>query len=169
MMALLSLRVGLARTVVAAALTAVCASPVLAQKKGDQKPDAGMNAQQQAQNQEIETVIHAADAAMAAAPAASDIPVQVTNDYLKALDKRVWVPLTLMIDQSKRQPGPVTLYLRVAPRGMTAPPAPAAPEPANPKDKKKNDKNDKNKDAKAPAPPASSYPYEDVAFMDLKP
>jgi hypothetical protein len=146
----------------------VCGTLVLAQKpKGDQKPDSAAAAQQQAQNQEIETVIHAADSAMSAPPASSDIPIQVQTDFLKAQEKRVWVPLTLSLDAAKTSGGPVTLYVRVTPRGMTAP-APPAADPAGSKDKKKNDK---SKDAKGGAPPPSgpSYPYEDVAFMDLKP
>jgi hypothetical protein len=170
MMPLSSRRFGFARATLAAGLSVMCGTLALAQKKGEQKPETGMSAQQQAQNQEIETVIHAADAAMAAPPATSDIPVQVSTDYLKALAGRVWVPLTMTIDAAKVQPGPLTLYLRVAPKGTTTPPPPPpAPEPANPKDKKKTDKNDKTKDVKAAAPAAPSYPYEDVAFMDLKP
>jgi hypothetical protein len=129
-------------------------------------------AQQQAQNQEVETVYRAADAAMAAGQAApSDIPITAQTDFLKAQAGRVWVPLTLTFDSSKTTGGPVTLYLRVTPRGMTAPPAPApgdaAAAAAKDKDKKKNDKNAKG--APAPAAPAGpTYPYEDVAFTELK-
>ena len=81
-------------------LSAVCATwstSALAQKK-DQKPDAAAAAAQQVQNQEIETVIHAADAAMAAPPATSDIPIQIQMDFLKAQAGRVWIPLTFTID-----------------------------------------------------------------------
>ena len=165
-MSLSSRGVGLARVCVAGALAFACGTLVLAQKGGkDQKPDAAAATQQQAQNQEIETVMHAADAAMAAAPAASDIPIQVQNDFLKAQAGRVWIPMTLSLDASKAAPGPLTLYLRVTPRGMAAPPP---PEPVNPKDKKKENKK-KDKDQKTAAPSGPSYPYEDVAFMDLKP
>lgn len=166
-MPLSSRGMGFARVCLAAVLSVACGTFALAQKK-DQKPDAAAAAQQ-VQNQEIETVIHAADAAMAAAPAATDIPVQIQNDFLKAQAGRVWIPLTLTIDPAKVQPGPLTLYVRVTPRGMTAPPPPAA-EPANPKDKdKKKDKNSKGNDAKAASPSGPSYPYEDLAVMDLKP
>ena len=159
------------RLVLAGALSVACGTLVLAQKpapKGEQKPDAAAVAQQQAQNQEVETVYRAADGAMSAGQAASgDIPVSVQTDFLKALNGRVWVPLTLTFDSSRTQGGPVTLYLRVTPRGMTAPPAPPAPEPANGKDAKK--KADKGKDAKtAPPPQGPTYPYEDVAFTELK-
>src|SRR5689334_6593150 len=112
-----------ARAVVAGMLTVVCGTLVSAQRpapKGDQKPDAAAMAQQQAQNQEIQTVYHMADAAMAGT-IPSDFPIQIQTDFLKAQANRVWVPLTLTLDPAKTTPGPLTLYLRVTPRGMTAP------------------------------------------------
>lgn len=162
---------GVARLVLAGALSVGCATLVLAQQKppakGDQKAADPAAA---AQQQDIEAVYRAADAAMSSGQAGTgDIPIAVQTDFLKAQAGRVWVPLTLTFDSSKTAGGPVTLYLRVTPRGMTAPPPPAVePAAANPKDAKK--KNDKNKDAKAapPAPAGPSYPYEDVAFPDLK-
>jgi hypothetical protein len=175
MMPLSSRGFGVARRVLAGVMSVACGTLVLAQRppaKGEQKPDPAALAQQQAQNQEIETVLHAADAAMAAPPAANDLPMQLQTDFLKAQGGRVWVPLTIALEPAKAVSGPVTLYLRVTPRGMTAPPPPAAtPDPAAaPKDaKKKNDKNDKGKEpVKAAAPSGPSYPYEDVAFMDVK-
>jgi hypothetical protein len=163
---------GVAGWVVTGALVVMCGTLVFAQRppKGDQKPDAAAAAQQQAQNQEIETVLHAADAAMAAAPAASDLPIQLQTDFLKAQANRVWVPLTITLDGSKLAGGAITLYLRVTPRGMTAPAPPAADAASGKDAKKKNDKN--SKDPKSPAtaaPSGPSYPYEDVAFTELKP
>lgn len=173
-MSLLSRRGGVARLVLAGALPLLCGTVALAQRpsaKGDQKPDAAAAAQQQAQNQEIETVLHAADAAMAAPPAATDLPMQLQTDFLKAQAGRVWVPLTITIDPAKLSTSAITLYLRVAPRGMTAPAPPQTPDAAGGKDKKDNKKKtDKNaKDAKSAAPSGPSYPYEDVAFPELKP
>ncbi len=157
-----------ARVSLAGVLSIVCGSLVFAQKpKNDPKADASAASAQQAQNQEIDAVRRAADGAMAAAPASSDIPITVQADFLKAQAGRVWVPLTFTLDPAKTSGGPVTLYLRVTPRGMTAPVA--APPPPDPsKDKKKNDKS-KDKNAAAPPPAGPTYPYEDVAFMDLKP
>jgi hypothetical protein len=139
----------------------------------DQKPDAAAAAQAQAQQQEIQNLVRAADAAMGGqAPPPSDFPVQWQNDFLKAQGSRVWVPLTLTIDPAKVPSGALTLYLRVVPRGMTAPPPPAAADPAaaaKDKDKDKKDKkNDKNA-AATPAPAAPNYPFEDAAFLDVKP
>ena len=163
--------VGVARVMMTGALVVVCGTIAFAQRpaKPDPKADAAAAAQQQAQNQEIQTVYHMADAAMAGQSPA-DFPIQLQTDFLKAQAGRVWVPLTLTLDPAKTTPGPLTLYLRVTPRGMTAPAAPAAaPAPdaaAKDKDKKKNDK---DKNAKpAPAAAAPQYPYEDVALLELK-
>jgi hypothetical protein len=169
MMSLPSRAFGVARLVLAGALVLPMSALVQAQqKKGDQKPDPAAVAQQQAQNQEVETVYRAADAAMSAGQAApSDIPITVQTDFLKAQSGRIWVPLILTFDPAKTAGGPVTLYLRVTPRGMTAPPAPA-PDAAAAKDKDKDKKkNDKNAKA-APVPTGPTYPYEDVAFTELK-
>ena len=135
--------------------------------KADQKPDPAAVSQQQAQNQEIEAVIHAADAAMTAPAVTTDLPIQVRTDFLKAQAGRVWVPLTLTLDP-KTTVGPITLYLRVTPHGMTAPPPPTTPEPAAAAGKDAKKKNDKNAKAAPPPPAAPSYPYEDVAFTELK-
>jgi hypothetical protein len=144
------------------------ATPASAQRpapKSDPKADAAAAAQQQAENQEIQTVYHMADAAMGG-QLPTDFPIQLQADFLKAQAGRVWVPLTLTLDPAKTAAGPLTLYLRVTTRGMAAPVAPATPEPA--KDGRDNrKKNDKDKDKAAP-PPAPSYPYADVALLELK-
>jgi hypothetical protein len=138
--------------------------------KGDQKPaDAASQAQAQAQQQEIQNLVRIADAAMSGQPAPTDFPVQFQNDFLKAQGSRVWVPVTLTLDPSKMSsPAPaLTVYLRVVPRGMTAPPPPAA-EPA--KDAKDKDKKDKKGDKNAPAAaPTVNYPFEDAQVLDAKP
>jgi hypothetical protein len=162
-------------TAAAVAIVLVCATPVGAQKspvKADQKPaiDPAAQAQSAAQQQEIQTLVRVADAAMSGQPAPSDFPIQFQNDFLKAQGSRVWVPIILTLDPAKTPSGALTVYLRVTPRGMTAPPPPgAAPAPA---DKNAKDK-DKKKDGKGTAAPAAAagpnYPFEDVSFLDLKP
>src|SRR4051812_41978213 len=92
--------------------------------KADQKPDAAGQAQAAAQQQEIQNLVRLADAAMSGQPAPSDFPIQFQNDFLKAQGSRVWVPITLTIDPAKLSSSALTIYLRVVPRGMTAP-APA--------------------------------------------
>jgi hypothetical protein len=148
----------------AGALLCACASVVaFAQKpsKADQKAEAATS---QAQQQEYATVVRLADTAMSGQPTPSDFPIQFQNDFLRAQGGRVWVPITLTIDPAKLPSAAMTLYTRVAPRGTTAPPPPAVPDK---NDKSKNDKNKKN-DKSAPVA-GPTYPYEDIAVLDLKP
>ena len=162
------------RLLVAAMLMGTCAVPAAQSRQGakpDQKPDPAAQAQAMAQQQEIQTLVRVADAAMSGQQPPVDFPIQFQNDFLKAQGTRVWVPITLTLDPAKLSSSALTLYLRVVPRGTTAPPAPAAPAAAdkNAKDNKDKDK-DKKKDAKpAVAPAGPAYPYEDVSFMDVKP
>lgn len=160
--------------IVAAAAVALWAAgvPVSAQKDKNQKPDPAAQAQAQAQAQEVQALVRIADTAMAGQPAPSDFPIEFKNDFIKAQAGRVWVPMTLTIDPSKlTNPAgeSATLYLRVAPRGMTAPPPPAAPL----SDKDSKDKKKKDKDVPKGAQPAAggpSYPFEDVSFgFEMKP
>jgi hypothetical protein len=146
-------------------LTTLAVAPVLARaprqdKKADQKQ---ADAAGQAQAQEVQNLVRLADSAMTGQQVPSDLPIQFQNDFLKAQAGRVWVPMTLTIEPDKLTTAAVTLYVRVTPRGMTAPPAAPATDPT-----KKNDK-DKKKDNKQAAPAASPYPFEDVSFLDLKP
>ena len=104
--------------------------------------------------------------------APTDFPIQYQNDFLKAQGSRVWVPIILTLDPAKTPGGPLTLYLRVTPRGMAAPAAPP-PAPPRPKEREGQDK-DKKKDPKgaapAPAPAAATnYPFEDASLLDVKP
>lgn len=163
-------------TAITAVATFALASGALAasqdKKDKNQKPDAAAVAQAQAQQQEVQSLVRIADAAMAGQPAPSDFPMQVSNDFIKAQAGRVWLPLTVSIDPAKlTTPGgePVALYVRVAPRGMTTPPAAEQPaqDPKKDKDKKK-DKNAKNAPPDAKGMP-SPYPFEDFTFMELKP
>ena len=121
--------------------------------KPDPKIDAAAQAQAMAQQQEIQTLVRLADSAMSGQTAPADFPIQFQNDFLKAQGSRVWVPIILTLDPAKVSSPALTLYLRVVPRGMTAPtaaPAPAAaPTDKNGKDSK--DSKDKKKDQKAPA------------------
>ena len=163
---------GFTRVVAAAlALALACGTLAIAQKaasKADQKPDPAAQAKAQAEQQEIQTLVRVADAAMSGQPAAADFPIQFQNDFLKAQGSRVWVPIILTLDPAKTPSGALTLYLRVTPRGMTAPPALAAAAP----EKNAKDNKDKKTDPKTPAaaaPAGPNYPYEDVSFLDLKP
>jgi hypothetical protein len=140
--------------------------------KPDPKAESAAQAQAQAQQQEIQTLVRLADSAMSGQSAPAEFPIQFQNDFLKAQGSRVWVPIILTLDPAKVASPALTLYLRVVPRGMTAPPA--APAPAAASEKSGKDSKDKKKDSKAPvtaAPPpaAAAYPYEDASVLDLKP
>lgn len=157
-----------ARVLATGILICTGALPALGQPrqapKGDQKPDPAAQAQAMAQQQEIQHLVRLADQAMSGQPAPTDFPIQFQNDFLKAQGSRVWVPITLTLDPAKVASGPMSLYLRVVPRGTTAPPAAPAPAAAD-----KNAKDNKDKNAKPPAPAGPAYPYEDASFMEVKP
>jgi hypothetical protein len=156
-------------------LCVTCGVLVSAQKpaaKADQKPDPAAGApsapQAQAEQQEIQSLVRVADSAMSGQTGPSDFPIQYQNDFLKAQGSRVWVPIILTLDPAKTPSGALTLYLRVTPRGMTAP----APPPPAAAPEKKDSKDTKKKDPKgpAPAPPAATnYPFEDASVLDVKP
>lgn len=155
--------------IVALVLTLALGTRALARTPQDRKPSDQKQAdaaQAQAQSQEVQALVRIADAAMTGQQVPSDIPIQVQNDFLKAQASRVWVPVTLTIDPAKVTTGALTLYLRVAPRGMSAPPEAPPEAKKNDKDNKKKDKPDKDNKSAAPA---SLYPFEDVSFLDLKP
>ena len=168
---------GIRRVLAAAVLSVTCGTLVLAQQKPapkDAKADAAAQAAAQAQQQEIQNLVRIADAAMSGQQAPAEFPIQFQNDFLRAQGNRVWVPITLTIDPAKVPSGALTLYLRVVPRGMTAPPPPtadpaAAPAGGKDKDKDKKDKDKKNDKSAAAAPPAPNYPFEDAAVLDVKP
>jgi hypothetical protein len=157
------------RALLTAVLPVTCGAIVFGQRPAPapaQKPDVAAQAQAQAQaeQQEIQSLVRIADAAMTGQQPPVDFPIQFQNDFLKAQGSRVWVPITLTLDPAKLSTTALALYLRVVPRGMTAPPAP--PAAADTSKDKKDDKN--KKDAKPAAPAAPAYPFEDVSFMELK-
>lgn len=161
---------GVLRALTAALLATTCATLVFADQrpKTDQKPDAAAQAAAMAEQQEIQSLVRTADAAMSGQPAPSDFPIQFSNDFLKAQGNRVWVPITLTVDPTKLSSNALTIYLRVVPRGMTAPAAPV-PAPANAKEKDKDKKDKKNDGKSAPAPAAPAYPFEDAQQLEVKP
>jgi hypothetical protein len=151
-------------TAAVVAVAVVCAPAMAAAKQSQstaaKTPDPAM----QAQVEQMQSLVRLTDSAMMGQSAPADFPIQFQNDFIRAQGTRVWVPMTLTIDPAKLSTpngGPMTIYLRVAPRGMTAPPPP--PAPADSKDKKK-------KDAKTPPPaPPSPYAFEDFAQIEPHP
>lgn len=140
----------------AVAFSSVIAAAQRPDRKGEQKSEqAALLAQQRMQ----QAVVRAADAAMAGQPAPSDFPIHFQNDFLKAQGTAVWVPFTLTMDPAKIS-GPAAVYVRVTPRGMTAPPAP-----------EKNDRKGREKKSdqkRLVAEEGPSYPYQQIEPVDLK-
>jgi hypothetical protein len=166
-----------AGTAAAAAALLVCV-PAFASGAGRQKPDdkatqaKAIDPAVQAQVEQMQSLVRLTDSAMQGQPAPSDFPIQFQNDFIRAQGSRVWVPITLTVDSSKLSNAagePMTIYLRVTPRGMTAPPPPP-PAPKDSKDQNKDSK-DQKKDAKGAPPPAppSPYAFEDFAQIEPRP
>ena len=127
-----------------------------------------------AEQQEIQTLVRVADAAMSGQSAPADFPIQFQNDFLKAQGSRVWVPIILTLDPAKTPSGALTLYLRVTPRGMTAPPPPRRPRRARQErqgqqGQRQGQEQESEGARPAPPPAAPNYPFEDVSFLDVKP
>lgn len=83
---------------------------------------------------------------------AAAVPLTWKNDFLKATNNLIYVPFVVSIEPGKMAAS-VAGYLRVAPKGATAPP---------PADVSGGKKDDKKKDA------TPTYPFEDVYFVDLR-
>ena len=164
------------RVVAALIVASLLAAPgVRAQRRGDDKKDQGKQDQSKlsdAQRQELAPLVRTVDevmktgtagtfsvtvakdgnATVAAAPDA--VPLTWKNDFLKATNNLIYVPFVVTLEPGKMGSS-VAGYLRVTPKGATAPVAPAAGDK----------KDDKKKDAKDAA---ANYPFEDVYFVDLR-
>jgi hypothetical protein len=142
----MSLRRSPAASIAAAALAVALSGPApAAQSKEDKNRQVKLD---QAQQLQMQALVSLVDGVMGGQPPPADIPVTWHHDFLKALDQKTYVPFTLSLDPAQG-PLPLTVYLRVAPSGMTAPPPP-------PKDKK---------DPNAAAP----FPFEDAYFLEARP
>jgi hypothetical protein len=140
-------------------------SALFAQKKDDKKnPQQDQNKLTDAQKTELTPLIKTIDEVMKGGSSSgtyttvvgkdntatvtasgTDAPFTWHNDFLRASNQLIYVPYIATIEPGKLTPG-VVAYLRVAPKGATAPAA--------------VDKKD---------PKANPYPFEDIYFTDLKP
>jgi hypothetical protein len=100
------------------------------------------------------------DPAGKVSPATAAGKMTLRTDFLKADNNQAYVPFVLSIDASLLPSTAAVLYLRVAPKGTTAPLVPAAG--------KETDKDAAKKPAEKPAE-KSPYPFEDAFFVDAKP
>jgi hypothetical protein len=152
------------------ALVAIAlAAPVVAQKKDDKKL-------KDAERQEVQTLVSAVDHAMSTqAPAGSSAwtvdpskkegavtaaegapAIAWRYDTLKAQEGKIYVPFALEFPADSVPGGSTALYLRLTPKGATAP-------PPTPKEEDKDKDKDQAKDQKSP------YPFEDVHFAQPVP
>jgi hypothetical protein len=112
----------------------------------------------QAQQEEIQAVLHIADAVTAGQIAPADFVMTYSADYLKALENRTFSAFTLSIPAEPAPPTALTMYMRLVSKN---PVVPAVPNPADKKDKDKG--KDKDKDKNHPV-----YAFEDAYPVDLK-
>ena len=132
-------------------LAAVAFVPVLAQQQG-QKVD---KKAEKAQAFDIQSVVRAADAALAGQPAA-DISMSFKSDSLKAQEGKTYVPFTVSFEQAQAPAGKaLTMFVRVVNKALAAS-APAA-------DAKKDSKDAKGKSLHP------EYVYQDASFITLTP
>lgn len=132
-----------------------CATTVAFAQKPSKADQKASQAAAQIEQQEEATVFQLADSAMSGQSVPADFSIQFQNDLLRAQGGSVWVPITLTLDPAKVPAGPMTMYIRIAPRGMTPPPPPVA------------DKNKKDNKKGAPSA-APTYPYSEILVLSLK-
>jgi hypothetical protein len=96
-----------------------------------------------------------ADPAGKVSPATAAGKMTLRTDFLKAESNQAYVPFVLSIDPSLLPSTAAVLYLRVAPKGTTAPLVPAAGK-------------ETDKDAAKKPAEKSPYPFEDAFFVDAK-
>jgi len=132
-------------------------TPMLAQQRIDTSKQPKRS---KAEQQDIDTLYHAVDAAGAGQAITSDIPVTWdSNHFVKGQGGITYIPFTLNIDRSKLASPGAAIYVRVVNKGQAAP-APAAAPVADSKDKKDKDK--------APAPIVrASYPWDTINFIEV--
>ena len=134
----------------------VSAGPAFAQRIADQKK---LPKRSKAEQQDVESLVKAVDAASSGQPAPSDISVTwFHNDFVKGQGGVTYIPFTIDIDRSKLTKPTAAVYVRAVEKGAAAP-APA-PAPADAKGK------DKDKDKNAPAV-RQVYPWDNITFTDI--
>jgi len=144
-------------------LAAVAAGLLLRPAPADaQRPQQDRKQQEkvdEARRQEFLALARLVDEVMAGAPAPADFAIAWRNDSLKAQEGRTYVPFILTIDPAQLPPQPVALYLRVAPRGATAPTTES-------KEGRREGRDERKEKAEKAAPVV--YPFEDAHFIELK-
>jgi hypothetical protein len=155
-------------------LFAVFAHVVSAQRNNDN------NRQQQkplqrspAEQMDVDALVRTVDAVAAGTqPAPTDIGiVWDANHFLKG-QADTYVPVNLTVDRAKMAAPGAAFYVRVVDKNAPAAPAAAPPAPEqqgrnNNNNNNNNNNRNRNQNQQAAAPPARSFAWETISFIDL--
>lgn len=131
------------------------ASPLLAQRNNDKRPQRSKTEQA-----DVEALVRMVDAVGAGIqPAPADVSITWEgNHFVKGQDGITYLPFTLGVDRAKLSKGDVAFYVRIVDKAAAAA-MPAAP--ANAKDGKDN------KDAKNQPPARPMYAWDNITFLEI--
>jgi hypothetical protein len=141
----------------AALAISIVAGAALAQKKDEKKDQGKMD---EGQRQEIQALLTSVDNVATGQAGPTGYPLKWEQaHFIKAQEKRTYVPFTVTLDPASLTSSSVALYLRVIDKNAAAPTAEATDDKAKENKDKKKDKD------KSDARP--EYAFEDVHFMEL--
>jgi hypothetical protein len=153
--------VGLA---VALALLA-SAVPTLAQRDNNRQQQQQQQQQRQADPDTVTLVRLVEAVSTGQQPAPADIKVAWdSNHFVKGQAGITYIPFTLDVDRSQLASPAVALYIRIADKNQPATPPPAQP-PAQ-QQQQGNNRN-RNQQQQQQAPPAPSYAWDNIHFLDI--
>jgi hypothetical protein len=142
-------------TLTVAVAVLACAPALVAQNNQPNRRD--QERRSEADQKDIQALVQAVDAVAAGKqPAPADIPLRWDgNHFLRGADGSTYIPFTIVADASKLSSPATAMYIRVINKNTAA----ASPAPAA-------DQNNRNRNQ--PAPPAATYPWDNVNFMEVK-
>ena len=145
-------------TLAVAVATLATAPAVVAQNNQQQPNRRDQERRSQAEQRDIQALVQTVDAVAAGKqPAPADIPLRwEANHFLRGGDGATYIPFSVVADATKLPAPAVALYVRVVSKDAAAAPAPA---PAA-------EQNNRNRNQQ---PPAVTYPWDNVNFIDVKP
>ena len=138
----------------ALAVATMAGGPVLVAQNNQQPNRRDQERRSQADQRDIQALVQTVDAVAAGKqPAPADIPLRWEgNHFLRGGDGSTYIPFTIVADATKLPSPGAALYIRVVNKGAPAP----APPPAE---------NNRNRTQQ---PPAVTYPWDNVNFIEVK-
>jgi hypothetical protein len=146
------------RVITLAVATATLAGAPVLVAQNDQQPNRrDQERRSQADQRDIQALVQTVDAvASGKQPAPADIPLEWEgNHFLRGGDGATYIPFTIVAGASKLTSPAAALYIRVVDKNAPAPAAPAAEQ----------NNNNRNRNQ---APPAVTYPWDNVNFIEVK-